>query len=667
MRLSIASVVGLALTPVLAGCPYAGDMGINRDENMKLHTHLQRVLSATPSKGKKGLFLMNRIAPGTSQLYIANADGTNERPLLSHPVYEYHADFSPDGQWITFTTERNGDGNSDIYRVRTNGSDLQPLALSPAMEDSVVISADGKLAAFVSTANSMKANIWVMNLETGAKWNITDIPGNQPDPFMMGGHFRPAWSPSGEWIAFSSDRNTPWDGHGDPSYLGHTGWEHTQQLAIYVIRPDGSGLRRVAAAEGRCLGSPKWSHDGSRIIFYEMARETTWEARRADLVGLVNSTIVSIGFDSKDRRVEVGGAGVKIFPQYVTNDTIGYLLKGGTKEGLYLTNGTFLTFPNCTGRSPSWSPDGTQMVYEKISSTSRPLYKELYSWDSKWDYRFTDVFPQLHQNCVAITEKQLGNSSIVIYDREGKKLSLVYDPNLTDMVDSSLVEVGGAGAFQPNWSPDGEWLVFGVGNWFSAREVYGGWIVRATANGSYSEVLTSSNYSIASSKKLNTGFPSYSHDGKKVVYRVWSTETAEYGIKTDIGLRVLDLETRKITQLTDGWDNLPSFSPDGERIVFTRKITSTNYDICTIRPDGTDLQVLTSSGANDAHAVWRQDGKIMWSTAMYGFQYECALYDDTFQPYGQIMIMDVDGSNKRPLTNSMWEDSMPLFIPNNGF
>jgi Tol biopolymer transport system component len=56
---------------------------------------------------------MNRIAPGTSELYIANSDGSDERKLLGNSSdFDYHATFSQDGQWITFTTERNGDGNS---------------------------------------------------------------------------------------------------------------------------------------------------------------------------------------------------------------------------------------------------------------------------------------------------------------------------------------------------------------------------------------------------------------------------------------------------------------------------------------------------------------------------------------------------------------------------
>lgn len=83
-----------------------------------------------------------------------------------------------------------------------------------------------------------------------------------------------------------------------------------------------------------------------------------------------------------------------------------------------------------------------------------------------------------------------------------------------------------------------------------------------------------------------------------------------------------------------------------------------------MKPYGTDIKVLTSSGVNDAHAVWTHDGHIMYSSGMFGFQYECALYDQAFQPYGQIVVMDADGSNKQALTDSIWEDSMPLFVPN---
>jgi len=41
-------------------------------------------------------------------VFIANGDGSEPKPLASHPDLDYSATFSPDGQWIVFTSHRDG-------------------------------------------------------------------------------------------------------------------------------------------------------------------------------------------------------------------------------------------------------------------------------------------------------------------------------------------------------------------------------------------------------------------------------------------------------------------------------------------------------------------------------------------------------------------------------
>jgi Tol biopolymer transport system component len=589
---------------------------------------------------KKGVMLMNRIAPSISQLYIADLDGSNERKLLAEPAYEYNAGLS--AGWLLFTSERRGDGQSDIYRARADGSAITPLALSDAVDDAAALSPDGRTVAFVSTRNGYRANIWLLDVASNGLRQLTgikDIKGKDGKPDC---YFRPSWSADGKWLAFSSDRNTEWTGHDE----GH-GWEHTQELSIYIIRPDGSGFRKVASRAGYCLGSPKWSPNGKRIVFYEMPVEATWGARRPNYIGKAYSQIVSVDVASGERQEHTTGTELKLQPQYLSDSEIGYAIKYGPNEGLAYTSER-AALKRASIRSASWTADGKSVIYEKISFRPvRPLLKPLFSWDSGREYRFTDVYPLMSRDgWIAYTDKQTGNSSIFVMRPDGTQKRKVFESEGHDL-DPAKVRMGLAGAFQPCWSPDGEWLAFGLGYWFNERKTMTAALWRVRRDGSGAEQLTDGT--------LHSGFPSYSADGKELVYRVFSAR--------EKGLRILNLETRKSRVLTEELDNLPGWSPDGQRIVFTRRGANGNYDVWTIKPDGSGLFRCTSHESGDGHAVWTADGRIMWSGSQHGFRDEAPLYEQTFQQYGQIYIMNADGSDKRMLTDSKWEDSMPLFLP----
>ena len=579
------------------------------------------VCAATAAAEEKRRIFVDQWSPTRSVLYIADADGSDPRKLLAGSDRDYNGSFSHDGEWVVFTSERFG--SADIFRVRTDGLGLERLTDHPAFDDQAALSPDGSRLAFVSTRERGSTDIHILDLASGKVRNLTDTPG---------GDFRPSWSPDGRMLAFSSDR-----GAGFPKAKGR--WEHVHAAGVYVVGADGGGLRRISQ-QGRLGGSPKWSADGRRIVFYELDVGDTFRARWVPQQPGVHSRIVSVDVASGLRSEHAAGRGLKLSPQFLGSGRVGYLQKSGPKAALMFSSGE----PGAEGDigNPSWSPDGRRVVYQQgpIATTASPRApgEVLAGSDPGYELVYASGFPAVSPD----------GRRLVVSERTGRgrpddRAALaVWN---TDGTDPHRIFRAEGSVLAPQWSFDGEWIVFGVGNYFLAR-TRPAHLMMVRADGSGGRVLTTG--------EGNAGFPSFSPDGTEVVYRFWS-DTAG-------GLRIVTLADGKVRTLTTGYDNFPVWSPRGDRIVFSR-LADDDFDIYTMRPDGSGVTRLTTSPGNDSHPAWSADGAhILFSSSRFGFKDEAPMADIP-QPYGELFIMNADGSEQRALTDNRWEEGTPAWQP----
>src|SRR5438876_5436452 len=604
-------------------------------------------LSAVTAPDPQKLFFTRVFpVPGQIGLFIASADGSNERPLLSSPDVDYNPAWSADGAWLAFTSER--DGSADLYRVRPNGADLERLTDSPAFDDQAAFSPDGRQIVFVSSRAAGTADLWILDVQTRRAKPLTS---------GAGGDFRPAWSPDGKWIAFSSDR-----GNGLP--FAHGRWEHLHLVDIYVVHPDGSGLKRLTGPGNFC-GSPKWSADSRRVIAYCMAAEDTLAYRRARIED-GNTTIVSIDIGSGATTDVPAGPGVKIAPVFVRSNEVAFIRKDVKGAGIQYASGK--GGPRGDLRSAAWSPDGTRVAFHKRLPAGTGVGHRMWSRLPGYDLTLGGMQPAFHppgdRFAIANSVPPPGSNNLLVVESgrlraEGASAFAEASAEAGSDKPTVIFHQDGRSVLGPQWSPRGDVIVFGLGkfgaffNGFhdlfltAADRVDGGaQIAMVAADGSAFHELTSG--------PNNNGFPSMAPDGRRFVYRTFGPEGE--------GLRVMNIETGAITTLTRGYDNFPLWSPRGDLIMSSR-LEHGDYEIFTIKPDGTGVRRLTSSPGNDAHQGWSPDGeRIVFASSRMGFKDE-VIYTDAPQPYGELFVMRSDGTGVEQLTDNQWEDGTPAWQP----
>ena len=589
------------------------------------------LISVAPLHAQDRIYV-DQYQPLRSELMIADGDGSNPRKLVPGMEIDYNASFSQDGQWVVFTSDRSG--SADIFRARVDGTKVQRLTDSPAFDDQAALSPDNSSLAFVSSREAGSTDIFIMDLASGQVRNLTSAPG---------GDFRPSWSPDGQTIAFSSDRGTGFP-HGD--YPGPAGkWEHVQVASIYLINADGTGLRQLTTDPEIMAGSPRWSLDGSRIVFYEMAVVDTM---RAHFGGIVSS-IVSIDVATGERSVHASGLGLKVAPHFIAPDRIAYYTKSAV-SGTFNFTGSEASLPGDI-TSPSWSTDGTSVVYQAGQLETMHHYtntpgKALLGIvdDPGFELMHASGFPAVSPDgrTLVVSERTPTDDrmALVMWDIDGTNPRRVYSDDVTVM--------------GLEWSRDGEWLTFGAGGFFLQRRSAPAQIMIMRPDGSEAHAVTG--------VSGNAGFPSWSPDGSQIVYRYWTNN--EQGE----GLRIVDVVTGECRVLTTQYDTLPQWSPKGDQIMFTRyapdeRFAYDEFDIWTIRPDGSGLKRLTDAEGNDAHSSWSSDGEyILWSSSRFGYKDESPLTINQPQPYAELFIMNADGANQRPLTDNQYEEGTPAWL-----
>jgi len=575
-----------------------------------------------------------RVFPRQGQitLFTARSDGSDERPLLTSSDTDYDPVWAPVGKSIVFTSDRNG--SADLYRVNPDGSGLTPLTTDPAYDDQAAFSPDGKQLVFVSTREGGRATLWTLDLGMATR------PA-KPLTTGKGGDFRPSWSPDGKWIAFSSVGDNPMP-------FAHGRWERLQLADIYVIHPNGSGLKKITKSGDFC-GSPKWMGDNSHVIAYCMTSEQTLANRRPAPEPGNDTRLVSIDTNTGASTDLATGPGVKINPSPLAGSKIGFIKKDTAEAGIYYANGQ--RGPRGAIRTASWSPDSTRVVFSRRTDARRDIWQSSFSRNPKYEMvqagpmpafspsgkEFVSVTPPTAQprgSVLIVTAVATGTSRVIFQDKTRNVL---------------------AGA----WSPAGDSIIFGVGGFAAFFDAFhslflkpvdrvedGAQVAIVNADGTGFRELTSG--------LGNNAFPSFAPDGKRFVYRTFE--------KDGYGLRVMNLETKAITTLSGDYDNFPLWSPRGDLIMFSRLVDGA-YEIYTLRPDGTGLKRLTFTHGNDAHMAWSPDGEyIVFASSRMGFKDE-VVYTDAPQPYGEIFVMRYDGTGVEQLTDNQWEDGTPAWQP----
>jgi Tol biopolymer transport system component len=166
--------------------------------------------------------------------------------------------WSPDERSLAFEVDSEdsvGDFTS-IFVLAVAGKELRSISRGPRPHDQVPRwSPNGRQIAFVNcpgdNASDLGCNLMLMRADGAQRTAVLRHAGD----FTL----EPVWSPDGRWLAFTGKFGPESSGKYD---------QVKHRVGIYVVRPDGSGFRRLAATGPTDAYSyVAWSPDSKRLAF----------------------------------------------------------------------------------------------------------------------------------------------------------------------------------------------------------------------------------------------------------------------------------------------------------------------------------------------------------------------------------------------------------------
>ncbi len=255
-------------------------------------------------------------------------------------------------------------------------------------------------------------------------------------------------------------------------------------------------------------------------------------------------------------------------------DLYGISSLGGTPVRLTHT-------PDVSDVMPSWSPDGTRVAFLRYSLDG--------TIDGIWTMKASgDDLKPVPGTKDASDPAWSPDGTRIAYSRPVDSQREIYVADV-DGTPATRLTTTPEDEFHPTWSPDGKNLAFSRVDTTSGNSR----LLRVELS-----TLTQTPITLAFSHDWT---PDWSRGNRIVFSRLDSTGfTHLYDIRPDgSGVR----------QITSGQanDKFPSWSPDGRRLVFTRGGTddADPEHLFLVRADGTGLKQLTKTASHDLEADWR--------------------------------------------------------------